>query len=74
VIVLLVDVAQVRAAFPDWRIITRGTTWQAIRRTVPTCPARFAALGRPMLTADSLGDLAIQLAALECSLGIAPMS
>jgi hypothetical protein len=74
VIALLVDVAQVRATFLDWRIVARGTTWHAVRRTSPTYPGRFAALGKPELTADSVGDLATQLAALECSLGITPMS
>jgi hypothetical protein len=76
VLALLVDVVQVRAAFSDWRIVARGKTWRAIRRQSATsaCSGRFAALGRPELTVASLDDLAIQLAALEYSLGITPMS
>jgi hypothetical protein len=71
--VLPVDIALLRAAFPDWRIVARDRAWQATRRQtgdVTSCPDRFEALGRPELIASTPADLAVQLAALEYPLGI----
>lgn len=74
--VLPLDVALVRAAFPDWHIVAPGQAWRAIqhRCAKSTCSGRLAALGQPELTDSTLDGLAIQLAALEYSLGITPMS
>jgi hypothetical protein len=71
------DIAHVRAVFPDWRIFARGRGWCATRRqaeTVTDCPDRFDALGRPEVTTATLADLAVQLATLEYPLGITPTS
>lgn len=70
--VLPLDIALIRAAFPDWRFLACGQTWRAI--PVSTCSGRFAALGQPKLTDSTLDGLAIQLAALEYSLGVTPTS
>jgi hypothetical protein len=75
--VLPVDIAFLRETFPDWRIVTDGQGCGATRRyadDMTGCLHRFAAVGRPELTASTPADLAIQLAALEYPLGITPMS
>lgn len=76
-LVLPIDIALLRETFPDWRIVADGQAWRATRRhtdDMTCCLQRFAAVGRPELTASTPADLAIQLAALEYPLGITPMS
>lgn len=67
-----IDIALLRATFPDWRIVAHGQAWRATRHAgdVAACSHRFAAVGQPELTASTPVDLAIQLAALEYPLGI----
>lgn len=76
VTVLSIDIATIRTAFPDRRIVAHGQGWQATWRhveDVTPCPRR-AAVGRPELTASTPAHLAVQLAALDFSLGITPTS
>jgi hypothetical protein len=71
--VLPVDIALLRAAFPDWHIVARDRAWQATRRQtgdLTSCLPRFEALSRPELIASTPADLAVQLAALGYPLGI----
>jgi hypothetical protein len=75
VTLLPIDVASLRAMFPDWRIIEGRRALFAIRQHIEAgCSRRLAAVARPVLTANAPIDLAIQLAALEHPLGIAPTS
>lgn len=73
-IALPIDIALLRATFPDWRIIEGRQACFAIKRADALDCSRFAALGRPMLAAGTLAALAIQLAALEFPQGITPTS
>lgn len=65
--------ASLGAAFPDWYILGDSEAWCAIRQPADApCSHRFAPVDRPVLTASTPTALAIQLAALECPLGITP--
>jgi hypothetical protein len=75
--VLPVDITLLRETFPDWRIVAHGRAWRATRQhaeDLAACSHRFAAVGRPQLTASTPAELAVQLAALEYPLGITPTS
>lgn len=70
---LPIDIASLRTTFPDWRIIEGHRMCWAIRRhEVMPGSSRIAAIGRPVILASTLTALAIQLAALDCPLGITP--
>ncbi|HXL91794.1 MAG TPA: hypothetical protein VN969_22845 [Streptosporangiaceae bacterium] len=74
-IVLPFDAALLRAVFPDWQILAQGPVWHAARRPVAGAGSgRLEAVGQPELTASTPAALAIQLATLECPLGITPVS